>query len=490
MRFRYSHNDIHNAYECLVENACRSVKNKDLENALKHIKTSAMFQYGYNEIFRDDRLENLLKEISRNYLNIHKTTHRKDVVLFYSFVTSDNRGLVQQYLSSLSKYYSQIVYVTEEDSRFCETKDTYLLLEKVCASIYKLKTEENDCLSLIKQFENIIDKHRPSKILLHIAPWSVIPLVTLWAYPNIQKLMINITDHAFGLGVSLIDKLIEFRKYGISLSVYQRKVSSRQICYLPYFPWVNETEKFNGFPIDTSGKIVLFSGGDAYKISGNNDVFFHAVKEILSANPETVFFYAGKGDFNRLKHLIKLFNLSNRFFLIGNRHDIAQVFNHIDIYIGTFPTTGGLMTLYAAYYGKPIISLSTQKEKDVLVGKCEIRFAVDSMEELIVEANKLIRDEQYRIIKGNMTQKALITSEEFANNLYCICEDKGSGLPYEKINIINICVKDRYLELINRDRKGGAERLIVSSLRMRTLFLSPKAFINRLLLLLGDFLRF
>lgn len=54
-------------------------------------------------------------------------------------------------------------------------------------------------------------------------------------------------------------------------------------------------------------------------------------------------------------------------FLIGDRHDINEVFKHSDIFLNTYPIGGGLMTQYAAANSKPILSLGVKDEIDTYI---------------------------------------------------------------------------------------------------------------------------
>ena len=169
---------------------------------------------------------------------------------------------------------------------------------------------------------------------------------------------------------------------------------------MPYYPWLEEIP-FQGFPVSVEGKVVLFSGSYLYKIDDKEDTFFHIVADILKDNPNVTMFFAGGGDSDKLNELISREHLYDRFILLGNRTDIAAVFKHIDIYIGTYPLGGGLMSQYAALSGKPIVAYKTYEVEKVVCNKNKKHFVYDSIEGLKDEVNHLIRDKKYRTEQGN-----------------------------------------------------------------------------------------
>lgn len=484
IRFKYSHKDIHNAYEYLVNYAAKKVRNGDRESALKVVDAAARLQYNYNELYKDERLEDLLKEISTYWNLSENIVAKQNVVLFYNFMTMDNRGLTQQYISALSEIPEvNVIYVTEEGGNL-KSKDTYDLLNKIGATIYVLQTNKKKYVDLIDDFNSIIEKHKPSSVFLHIAPWTVVPIVSLYCYPSIRKYLINITDHTFGLGIKLVDQSIEFRSYGISLSKKYRGLDDDKICYLPYYPWVSDNVSFKGFPVDTDGKVLLFSGGDFYKITDKNNTFFHLIRRILELNRCALFFYAGIGDMLEIRKLISQYKLEHRFFLLGHRDDISQVFQHSDIYIGTYPVAGGLMAQYAAYYSKPIVALSLQRYRCVLVGEKEIDYGITSVDSFLEEVNRLINSNTYREEKGRLFNRSIISQKDFTTFVKLLCSHQKSGLQYSEYNLCNADydIKDGCLERLNkRSQKGVVEYFVVKAINYRSFLYMPKIFFNRVI---------
>ena len=246
MRIKYTHKDINNCYEKMISSAWHCLESHDIEKSLKFIDVAANLQYHYNSIYKDDRLNDLLRVISESILNNCSIKCDEHCVLFYDFASLDNRGLTQQYIHALLQNpRRKLLYVTEKDLSLPSSSDIKSMLDAGNVSIYELVGDNYS--KNVHDFYSIVINNKPSCIFMHIAPWSVVPLTTLYAIKGIRIYNINITDHAFWLGNDLLTKSIEFRTYGIKLSLTEREISKNQICFLPFYPWVRRTV-FKGFP--------------------------------------------------------------------------------------------------------------------------------------------------------------------------------------------------------------------------------------------------
>ena len=98
--------------------------------------------------------------------------------------------------------------------------------------------EGNDRIELCKSLINIILAEKPKHILMHLVPWDTIAYIAFYKIQGIIRYQINLTDHAFWLGVDITDINIEFRSFGQNLSEQLRKIPSHKkqnITILSYF---------------------------------------------------------------------------------------------------------------------------------------------------------------------------------------------------------------------------------------------------------------
>jgi hypothetical protein len=212
---------------------------------------------------------------------------------------------------------------------------------------------------------------------------------------------------------------LEFRDYGATISYEKRGFQKSQLIINQFYPIVTNS-KFKGFPKECENKIILFSGGNYDKIYGENGKFMFMMKEVLEQNPNAVILFAGTGiNKNPLKKFVKKNGLGNRLLLLGERKDIDKVFENCDIYLNTYPTSGGLMSQYAAYFGKPIVSFSpfdksNKIEKFIFVNSNqEVKLTFQELEEFYSQIHKLVNDIQYRQGIGNKIKNAFTTKENF-----------------------------------------------------------------------------
>ena len=126
---------------------------------------------------------------------------------------------------------------------------------------------------------------------------------------------------------------------------------------------------------------------------------------------------------------------------------------HIDIYLDTFPESGGLMPQIAAYNKKPIISL---KDDDMpLADSSEIvkpdynHFIVsNSLQEYDIKLRNLIENSNNRLMYGQGAYNGLYTKKDFNNNLLEILNLK-SKMAYNLYDISTLQVENLYYEREN-----------------------------------------
>lgn len=92
---------------------------------------------------------------------------------------------------------------------------------------------------------------------------------------------------------------------------------------------------------------------------GRDGYFFDLLVDLLETYPQVVIWGAGDGNDTILRRRLRPYLEWGRVKLIGNRQDINHVFRACDIYISTYPITGGLMAQLAIAKQKPILAFTT-----------------------------------------------------------------------------------------------------------------------------------
>lgn len=480
---KLSKSDIIKSYNYCKEQASKAIKNRQYNKSLKYIKIASHIAYNFNWIYCDDYLENLLKDISSLKLKptVNYKSNKTNSIVFYDSFTLDNKGLTQQYIRALISNGIEFLYITESSRLNKKSLNIFKELETYDkVQIYEVprnikKTEK------IKLIHSKIISYGSSMLLMHLSPNAVNALTAFYALPkNITKFQINITDHAFWLGNKCLDYSIEFRAYGCTLSKEKRGLKEKQILLQPYYPIISKSD-FLGFPKEcTNKKIIIFSGGSYYKIYGDNGEYFNLVKQILLENQEVIFLFAGAGDKSPIENFIKSNAFENRFFLLGLRPDINEVFKQCDIYMGTYPLGGGLMSQYAAINSKPILNYITDTNgfavEEVVCQNNDCSISFNEKEKFFLEAKRLVNDVNYRNQKGKEIKKCVISEEKFDNAFLNIIKYRINQKKYQDVKIEYDNIFHKYLETENKFH-NNYKLYLISNFKLKTILISPKIFI-------------
>jgi len=471
--------DIVGIFDKLKKRAFKAYNSGNYDKCLNYIEISGFIAYKFSWIFKDDDFESLLKKLSISMLKQAKDyTAGKNRYVFYDSFSYDNCGLTLQYIQALISLNVNFLYISESSTQNSYSQKTLLEIMKYeKAEVFEVPKDVNRKEKIEIIYKQIIT-YRPSKLLMHLRPHSVNALTAFYALPKeIAKYQINLTDHAFWLGVGCLDYTFEFRPYGCALSQNQRKINKDKILLLPNFPIVNEIE-FQGLPIETDDKVIIFSGGAYPKILGEDNFFLNLVKQLLLANKGTIFLFAGSGDSSQIEKFITDEKFEKRFILLGHRTDINEVFKHCDIYMSTYPLGGGLMAQFAAINGKPIISYSTFDKigswpEETVCQLKKINITKTNIDDFFSETNKLITDSTYRISNGKSLQECVITIDKFNKTLEQTLKNNTNQVQYE---IVDVNIDFIFKHSIDVEKSNNELKIaLFKELKLGLLFVSSKS---------------
>lgn len=442
MPLKLTISDIKEGYAGLKKLAQKAYRKGDLKLAMYYIQHCSVLAQQFNWIYADEELERLLKQIGEKVIaeNTIDTEPNPNRVIFMddfcvSFV------LTIQYIDALIASGKEILYIATLPESFGKYKDILPLLEAKNQVIVKRipLTQGNWLENTPELYQTIID-FAPSQILLHLYPNSF-TIPALYALPSsIKTYLINLADQTFWLGARLIDYCVEFRPFGVAVSRERRGIQPYQQLMLPFYPVV-DGNSFQGFPkeCEEEGKVVIFSGSDIYKVLDGKRMYWNLVKRLLDTYPEVVFLFATKGDnigMQFLNQFIKDNNFENRFIYTHFRPDIDQVLAHTDIYMGTCPASGSLMSQLAARNATPILQYyypgtpDDETEQSLCIND-KFQISYQDEEEFMQEAERLIRDLEYRKARGERLKKAMIQPEQFNKALERLLSTNESPFPVE-----------------------------------------------------------
>ncbi len=442
----------------LKDYAAKCIKNEDYRQALVAIEMCSKVMYNFNLKYADDDLEDMLCKISSLILTDKKYIKKDEKerkIVFYDYFAIDNRCLTQQYLSALIELDYEILYITYERENKKRSERIFFQLEQYKkANVYTIKSK--DYIESAKELFNIINKFGASTALIHTTPWDIVGILAFSNFNNIERFLINITDHAFWLGKCCSDYILEFRSYGYNISRKYRNISEDKLILLPYYPIQDLHIPFEGFPFNDAGKKVIFSGGSLYKIYGSK-IFFDTVKHIVDKHEDAIFLYAGGGNPKPFEDFITNNNLKEKVFLINERKDIAQIFRNCYFYLATYPLGGGLMSQYAIASGKVPVGYADPSMQAIfiesfLINVGDKRFTHTNLKDYYEAIDRLIENDVYKKNLEQSLENLIITKKEFATNLLSGLNNKSTKFLVEKNDINDTDVEEfskLYFEIEN-----------------------------------------
>ena len=397
---KISPNELKRGFQELKNDARNHFNNNKIEASISRILESTTIAAQFNFIYADDELELLQNDISKEIFGeLYKQnieTNENRVVFIDEFCTS--YVLALQYIQALVTAQKEILYICARDVENMKFKNILNTIKDYPCLTIKLVDTTKSNIRAIKEVNKLIIDFAPDKILLHLYPKTIIP-IALYALPsNITKYIINLADQTFWLGAKVIDYTLEFRQFGAAVSMQRRGLKKEQCLLIPFYPTV-DNNTYEGLPKTSSDQVILFTGGDFYKTIDKDQTFWNLIKTILIENPKVIFFYAIKGfrpsDLNFVDKFIKDNNFEERFIYIGFRSDINEVFAHCDIYFGTCPASGSLMSQLAAINAKPILQYYYPNTPDdetdsVICYNSKTKILFTNKAELLSEAKRLI----------------------------------------------------------------------------------------------------
>ena len=425
-------------YAGIKKLAFKASDKKNYAEALWHINNAAIVVFNFNWIFKDDEIENCLKEISLNVIQKEKQEYKpiKNKYIFYDQV-GNNRVLGLQYLRAITSWDIELLYILEPCRHSIPDSIINEIQSYKKTSIYILPEKIEEQIEKAQELYNIIFNFQAEKVFFH-SPAEGAFGVMLWnSLPNeIVRYRIVPGDHHYYLGTNITDYSIGFRSYGLAVDIQKRGYRQEQLLSLPFYPIIFNKDNFDGFPIEMKkDAIILFSGSALSKIYGS-DIYFKIVKYLLDYDQRIILLFAGVGNTSKLTQFIKENNYDSRLFYLGHRNDIYELISRCHIYLGSYPCGGGLMIQYAALCKKPIIQF-TKKINNEIIGHIDVESTLSYGEEgnlsishteldsLFQYAKALINDESYRIKEGERLYKRVIKEEEFNNQLYDIIYSKS-----------------------------------------------------------------
>ena len=234
------------------------------------------------------------------------------------------------------------------------------------------------------------------RVILHVNCEDMVPILA-FGTEDFQRpvFLFNHADHVFGLGVSIADAFIDFRKLGAVLSRNYRGVSNSCLLALPYDDRTPLEAKGDRDAIRASldirpGQKVIVSAASAYKyhpfLQWN---FVDYMESVLDLRQDVRFIIIGpKKAYGKIRHRDRINALG-----LVSPDELARYFVCADLVVDSLPFGSGLTLQDAVSIGAPILSLETIAGKMDYVE--ESSAYAHSIEELVDMTCRILDNPEY-----------------------------------------------------------------------------------------------
>lgn len=408
-----------------------SISKNKYETALIAIKMLANLYYEYNQIYTDIELENKILEINSKLLKKEDYDVDKNCVFFYDGFGLDLRGWAASYIRTLISLEYYVIYACPNSSK-----------GKIPHIVSELNKESSEIIYVdssfsmtdkAKKIDSIFKEYKPTAAFFYTNPFDVSAAIAFSNNTSSTRFQIDLTDHAYWIGVNSIDYSIDGREMGASIAHYERGIPKEKILKLDCVPYINRNSCNVELPFDIRREKYIFTGGALYKTLGDEDLLYYkAITYILDIFHDIKFLYAGSGDDSEIQKLISKYK--GRVFLINERPDFFEIIKHCTLYINSYPMFGGLMMRYAALARKVPITLRHGNDADgILINQSELGIEFDYYQDYILEIYRLLSNDDYRKSKENLVENSVLTESRFASNLKLLIDEHKTELQFDKI---------------------------------------------------------
>ena len=465
---RASKSDIKAGLRALGKAAWAAYDENDNSKVFRFIDAYGTVASQFNLNYSSDEMESLLKSISSRIIKPVTGYHADPShwVLYDDFCTSYVLGL--QWLEAMASSGKSILYITTRDiSKEGRHKN---ILDRVAeyTNVESIVIPQGDGIRRAQSVYDAIVGFKASKVVLHKYPTRSVSDLVLPSLPDsVTRYLINLSDQTFWYGARSIDYCLEFRQFGASVSLQRRGLRKERLLMVPFYP-ADDRNGFTGFPPECSqDRLTVFSGGDYYKTLDEKRTFWNLVKRLLRTYPQVVFLFATKnipeGD-AEIQRFISDNHFEGRFIYIHFRPDIYQVFAHCDIYMGTCPTSGSLMSQLAAIHSKPVLQYYSpgtpddETEQAICINE-HFSISFDNEESFFEEADRLITDPAYRERQGKRLRRAMMQHEQFNGLVVETLMSDESQIPIKEYPVDYDGLDDRWYYLEKAGYKDSLKYL-------------------------------
>ena len=436
-------------YEALVEHIVNLKKKEDAETVLTWIQMVADFCWrNHTGRYADGRIENIAFEIGEDLEKTLTQTPLEFSNLKLSKPDKDNRRRILHIATTVYKIGGHTRLISawiKNDPGTCHSllltnQGNGQIPEWLSHTVNKnggeLTVLPSDASLLLKaRWLREFVQANVDMIILHHHPNDVLPVVAFATKQCPPIAILNHADHAFWMGSSIADTVINIRMSGKTLSEERRFTKPNLLLPIPLnprLPDVTREEARRQLNIPDQ-QVVLLSIGKAYKyIPTETHNFYRAVVKVLNAYPEAHLYLVGVEWCESTDYLRE--TKHHRLHLLGEIEHPYLYRVAADLYLEGFPIGSLTALLEVALSGVyPVLSFapmsSTLVSNDLaLVGLTNLAMSED---EYVEGVKFLIQNQEYREKIGNQIKERVTEYHvgrkwnEYLQAVYQYLEDKS-----------------------------------------------------------------
>lgn len=447
--------------ENIKENAkilLKAVNNINQNTPLETVKKLVYdFCYTSTGLYVSEKIESYLLNISQNIKADLHNEYEKNSVLHVMTMTYDSGGhtrVVERWIENALENEVHSLFLTNQSEEEIN-KNLKTIIENQKGNIYYNKNND-DIKTAIKLRQTA---SRYGRIVLHVHMEDIVPVLAFGTEEFKRPVLFyNHADHLAWVGVSIADKILELRDFGVNITKNKRGCSRQYKLGIPTYKPQQQSYKTRdelGLPKD---KTIIFSCGSEFKYFPVQDInIFNLIKSITDKY-NVLFILVGITNLSQFH--IEQYNINNDRLKIIGRMEHNKLMSYIynaDIVVDSFPMSGATALLDAYALKKPLLSGCSLVGQLNYIAKsqyyCETVTEMIRKLEILIE-NKKEQEENVKEINHLVEENDSL--ECFIKNLHEIRNIEDENHRVYKIGDIvdkNLIDNDVYRFIFNTNKK-------------------------------------
>jgi hypothetical protein len=196
------------------------------------------------------------------------------------------------------------------------------------------------------------------RVVLHIDPDDIVAATAarIMARSGKQVIFYNHADHRFSFGTLSANLVCEVSDYGIELNRRARRLQDS--CYLGIPIVFHRHENRDAAALQNRAAKTVLSGGDSYKYAPGTVFFGSFIDDLLEQRSDVSILLVGPtGNEPWWLGVRERWHDRVRFIDHISHHEYLDIVQRADVYVDSFPITGGTAFPEALLNGKPVAGL-------------------------------------------------------------------------------------------------------------------------------------